>query len=440
MYDKSSLFLDSHWMPFTGNRDFKSSPRIVVKAEGMYYWDIDGNKILDGCSGLFTCAAGHCRKEIVTAVHEQMVKLDYTPHFNMGHPSSFELSKEISQITPTNMDKIFFCNSGSEAIDSSIKIVSAYWRAKGEANRQFFISRQKSYHGVNIGGTSLAGMANNRRSFGINLPGVFHIRHTWTEENKFSRGQGDKNGIELANDLERMAQTYGGENIAACYIEPIAGSVGTLIPPKGYLERIREICDKYNILLIFDEVITGFGRTGKAFAADSFGIKPDIMTVAKSITNGAVPMGAVIVDNNIYETVVNSHGQNAIELFHGYTYSAHPIACVAGIATQKIYQDENLFKKGEEMVPYFEEKLFSLREFKCVKDIRNYGLMGGVEVSSDEAGPGVRGRDIYQTLFHDGLHLKTTADTIIIAPALIAKKHHIDELISKLSNQLKKYA
>ncbi len=433
------LALDNHWMPFTGNKDFKSAPRLVDKAKGMYYWDVDGHQILDGSSGLFTCALGHCRPEIIEAVYQQMQELDYTPHFNLGHPSSFTLSKMISEITPEGMDKVFFCNSGSEAVDSSMKIIMAYWRNQKQANRQIFISRQKAYHGVNLGGTSLAGMGNNKRMFLPGLPGVHHIRDTWLAENRFAKGQGEHGGEDLANDLERMAQTYGGENIAACYIEPIAGSVGTLIPPKGYLEKIRAICDKYGIILVFDEVITGFGRTGKAFAAEAFGVKPDMITVAKSVTNGAIPMGAVIVNNHIHNAVVASQGKNAIELFHGYTYSAHPVACASGIATQKIFKDENIFEKGEALIPYFEEKLFTLQEFKCVKDIRNYGLMGGVEVFPDDNGPGSRGREIYQTLFHHGLHIKTTGDTIIIAPALIAEKEHIDELVAKIAQQLKNY-
>ncbi len=439
MYNKDKIVLDNHWMPFSGNKDFKSAPRMVVKAKGMYYWDIDGNKILDGSSGLFTCAAGHGREEIISAVHEQMLELDYNPHFNMAHPSSFELAAKISKITPEGMDRVFFVNSGSEAVDTSLKIISAYWKSRKEGQRQIFISRQKAYHGVNIGGTSLAGMVNNKRAFNIGLPGVYHLRDTWLEENRFAKGQGEHGGKELADELERMVMTYGGENIAACYIEPIAGSVGTLIPPRGYLERIREICDKYGILLVFDEVITGFGRTGKAFASQSFGVKPDIMTIAKAMTNGAIPMGGVIVDNEIYDSVVNSQGQNAVELFHGYTYSAHPVACAAGVATQEIFEKENLFQKGSELIPYFEEKIFSLKSFNSVKDIRNYGLMAGVEVYPDENGPGSRGREIYQTLFHEGLHIKTTGDNIIIAPALVAEKEHIDELVDKLSNQLKKY-
>lgn len=430
--------LDFHWMPFTANRDFKKSPRVVVKAEGPYYWDTAGNKILDGCSGLFTCPAGHARTEIISAVTKQLQTCDYNPHFNLGNPISFEFSKKLAEITPPELNKFFFCCSGSESIDSAMKFVRNYWRLKGQSSKTMFISRERAYHGVNWGGTSLSGMINNRRNFGPGLPEVAHIRHTWVEENRFEKGMPPHRGEELANDLQRKIDLYGADNIGACFIEPIAGSFGTLVPPVGYLEKIRDICTTNQILLVFDEVITGFGRTGKPFASQSFGVIPDIMTMAKALTNGNIPMGGVALKEDIYDTFISQNSEMAIEFFHGYTYSAHPAACAAGIAALEVYQKEKLFEKGEAISGYFQDKIFDLKKFKVVKDIRGYGMLAAFDLES-EGSPGSRGRDFYQDLFHRGLHLKTTGDVAIVAPPLISEKTHIDELIAKISEKLDEY-
>jgi len=431
--------LDYHWMPFTANRDFKSAPRIVARAEGMYYFNAAGERILDGSSGLFTCAAGHCRPEIVAAISEQAATLDYNPSFNLAHPLSFRLAEGLAGLLPEGMDRLFFANSGSEAVDTAMKIALAYHRARGEASRAVFVSRERAYHGVNIGGTSLSGMINNRRSFGTLLPGVVHLRHTLLEQNRFVRGLPTHGGPELADELQRLVELHGAENIAACFVEPIAGSWGTIVPPEGYLQRLRQICDRHGILLVFDEVITGFGRTGKAFAAQSFGVKPDIITMAKAMTNGAVPMGGIAVRREIHDAVINASPEKAVELFHGYTYSAHPLACAAGLATLEIYARDRLFERGEALSAYFQDAMHALgREFDVVVDVRGYGMMAGIELAPDGA-PGRRGADFYQSLFHRGLHIKTTGDNAIIAPALIAERAHIDELQERLREKLRSY-
>ncbi len=327
--------LENHWMPFTANRDFKKDPRILVKGEGVYFWDHKGGKILDGSSGLFCSAAGHCRPEIADAVSAQLRENDYVPPFQSGQPGSFEFAAKIAKLTPDGLDHVFFANSGSESIDTALKIAMAYHRAKGDGQRTRFVTRERAYHGVNIGGTSISGMVKNRETFSGVMPGIVHMRHTGLEETRFTRGQ-PEHGAELAEDLQRAVDTFGAGTIAACFVEPIAGSTGILVPPVGYLERLREICDAHGILLVFDEVITGFGRTGKAFAAQTFGVTPDIITLAKALTNGAVPMGAVVVRDEIYDTVTGAAPENAIELFHGYTYSGHPTACAAGLAVLEI--------------------------------------------------------------------------------------------------------
>ena len=356
-YNTNSL--EENWMPFTGNRDFKKSPRLVVRGEGIHYYDHKGGKILDGSSGLFCCPLGHGRKEIAEAVYSQLLENDYTPPFQMGHPGAFDLAQRVARITPEPMNHIFFANSGSEAIDTALKIAMAYHRAKGQGQRTRFVSRERAYHGVNIGGTSLSGMVKNRETFSGVMPGVVHMRHTWDGSETFVQGQPEK-GAELADDLARICANVGGSTIAACFVEPIAGSTGCLVPPKGYLERLREICDEHGILLVFDEVITGFGRTGAPFAAQAFGVTPDLMTLAKAITNGCQPMGAIAVKDEIYETIIDVAPENAIELFHGYTYSSHPAACAAGVAVQKIYDEENTFEKAAGLVDHFQKALFSL--------------------------------------------------------------------------------
>ena len=426
-FDVNSL--ENHWMPFSGNRDFKANPRLVVKSEGMYCWDYKGGKLIDGSSGLFCNPAGHGRREIADAVYKQMCENDYTPHFQMGHPGSFELAEMISRLLPEPMNHVFFTNSGSESVETAMKMAMVYHRAQGQSQRLRFVSRERAYHGVNMGGVSLSGMVKNRETFPVTLPNIATMRHTHRDDHQFVKGQ-PETGAELAEDLTRICETYGGSTIAAVFIEPIAGSTGTLVPPVGYLERVREICDAHGILLIFDEVITGFGRTGKAFAAQSYGVTPDIATMAKALTNGAIPMGAVAVRDEIYQTVTEAQPENAIEFFHGYTYSAHPAACAAGIATMKIYQEEGLFQRAEEMAPYFLDAVWSLKDHPLVKDLRGYGMMAGVEIQSD--GPvGKRGTQMQKDMFWKGLHVKFTSDTAILAPAFVAEKSQIDEIIDK---------
>lgn len=426
--------LENHWMPFTGNRDFKADPRLMVKGEGIYYWDHKGGKIIDGSSGLFCSAAGHCRPEIADAVSAQLRENDFTPPFQSGHPGSFELAAKVSSLMPDGINHVFFANSGSESIDTALKIAMAYHRARGEGQRTRFVSRERAYHGVNIGGTSLGGMVKNRETFSGLMPSIVHMRHTWLEKNRFAKGQ-PEHGAELAEDLQRAVETYGGSTIAACFIEPIAGSTGVLVPPKGYLERLREICDIHGILLVFDEVICGFGRTGKAFAAQSFGVTPDIITMAKALTNGALPMGAVAVDDEIYDTVVNAAPENAVELFHGYTFSGHPTACAAGLAALEIYEKENLFERAAELSPYFLDQVYSLQDLNAVTDIRGYGLIAGFDVAMGDA-PGQRGTQLQKDLFWSGLHVKFTGDTGIIAPPFVAEKEHIDQIVGILREKL----
>jgi beta-alanine--pyruvate transaminase len=433
----SANTLEHHWMPFTPNREFKENPRFVVKSKGVEMWDHEGTRILDGSSGLFCVAAGHGRTEIAEAVHQALLNNDYCAPFNLAQPTSFELARMVTALTPEDINHVFFANSGSEAIDTSLKIAMAYHRARGEGQRTRFVSRDRAYHGVNIGGTSLSGMVKNRETFSGVMPNVVCMRHTWLEENRFVRGQPEK-GAELAEDLQRMVETYGGSTIAACYVEPIAGSTGVLIPPKGYLERLREICDANGILLVFDEVITGFGRLGAPFAADAFGVTPDIMTMAKALTNGAQPMGAIAVKDEIYDTIINSAPEGSIEFFHGYTYSAHPAACAAGIATQKIYQDEKLFDRSAELSEYFLDAVFALQDIDIVTDIRGIGLLAGIDVKAGAA-PGIRGTQIQKHLFQNGMHVKFTGDCGIVAPPLVATREHIDEMCSALRTTFEEF-
>lgn len=431
----SANSLEEHWMPFTANRDFKANPRLVVKADGPYYWDHKGGKIIDGSSGLFNVAAGHGRTEIADAVHKQLLENDYTPPFQMGHPASFELAQRVARLLPEPINHVFFVNSGSEAIDTALKVAMAYHRARGEGQRNRWVSRERAYHGVNIGGVSLAGMVKNRETFTSVMPNVVCMRHTWTGEETFVKGQPEK-GKELAEDLARFCETYGGSTIAACFVEPVAGSTGCLVPPKGYLERLREICDQHGILLVFDEVITGFGRLGKPFAAEAFGVTPDIMTMAKAITNGCQPMGAVAAKDEIYETITGASPENAIEFFHGYTYSGHPAACAAGLATQDIYEREGLFEKAAELAVYFQDAVHELKSEPEVVDIRSYGLMAGVDLEARKA-PGAHGTDFQKRLFWNGAHIKFTGDCGIIAPPFIAERAHVDELLDKIRKTLK---
>ena len=429
--------LEQHWLPFTNNREFKREPRLFVRASGMYYWSQTGQKILDGSSGLFTTPAGHCRPEIAKAVGEQLNTLDFTPSFMRGHPGAFALANAVAALTPKDLNHVFFCNSGSEAVDTAIKIAFAYHLARKEGQRTYLVSRERAYHGVNIGGTALSGMVKNRESFGAVMPGVLHLRHTLLPENRMTRGMGAR-GVELADDLQRFVQLVGEKRIAAVFVEPIAGSTGVLVPPRGYLERLREICDRYGILLVFDEVICGFGRTGAPFAADSFGVLPDLITMAKALTNGAQPMGAVAVRDGIYRTIVDGAPDGATEFFHGYTYSAHPAACAAALATLKIYETEGLFARGRELSPYFQDAMFGLQDLPAVADVRGFGMLAGVEVKPGKA-PGLRGAELQAKLFDRGLHVKTTGDVAIIAPAFIAGTEQIDEITAVLRNTIAEY-
>jgi len=432
--DARRISLDEYWMPFTPNREFKADPRMIVRAEGMYFWNDRGEKLIDASSGLFCCAAGHGRKEIAEAVGRQLLELDFTAPFLRAHPKQFELATRIAELTPGDLNRIFFCNSGSESVESAMKVALAYHQARGQGGRNVFVSRDRAYHGVNFGGVSLSGLANNRRKYGPGLPGIAHMRHTHIRENLFVPGEG-AHGAELAEDLARIVAMYGAENVAACFVEPIAGSTGVLVPPKGYLKRLREICDQHGILLVFDEVITGWGRTGQAFAAQSFDVTPDMITMAKAVTNGAQPMGVVAVSERIHDTIMAAAPEGAIEFFHGYTYSGHPAACAAGLATLDIYRRDNLFERGRALSPYFLDALFSLRDLPVVTDIRGYGMLGALDVAVDGA-PGKRGHLLQKKLFDNGLHLKTTGDAAIVAPPLIAEKSHVDRIVEVLRKTL----
>jgi beta-alanine--pyruvate transaminase len=392
----------------------------------MYFWSDKGERLLDGCSGLFCCALGHGRPEITDAISRQYAEFDFGPPFQYSHPGAFALAEMLSKITPTGLDRIFFVNSGSEAVDTAMKIALAWHWSRGEAQRQRFVSRERAYHGVNFGGVSLSGMPKNRESFGPGLPGTLHLRHTWLEANRFVPGQG-AHGAELADDLQRFVDLCGADGIAACFIEPIAGSTGILVPPQGYLERLREICDRHGILLVFDEVITGFGRTGDAFASDTFGVVPDMITMAKALTNGSIPMGAVAVRSDIYEQITGAAPEGAIELFHGHTYSGHPLACAAGIATQKIFREEEIFARAAGLAAQFQTRVFELQKLPIVRDIRGFALLAGIDLEPGET-PGARGALALQRFFEAGLVVRMTADTLILAPALVAEPDQLERI------------
>ncbi|HTL34565.1 MAG TPA: aspartate aminotransferase family protein [Kofleriaceae bacterium] len=424
------LSLDELWMPFTPNRDFKSDPRIVVRAEGLYYYTDRGDKVFDASSGLFCVAAGHCRKEIADAVQRQLQELDFVAPFMRAHPKSFELASRVAELTPGDLNRIFFVNSGSEAVDTAMKVALAYHQARGQTGRTMFVSRERAYHGVNFGGVALSGIVNNRRKYGPGIAGVVHMRHTQLPDHRFVQGQ-PEHGAELADDLLRFVNLYGAENIAACFVEPIAGSTGCLVPPKGYLERLRQICDAHGILLVFDEVITGFGRTGQPFAGQSFGVTPDLMTMAKALTNAAQPMGAVAVSERVHDTIMAAAQEGAIEFFHGYTYSGHPAACAAGLATLDIYRTEGLFERARELSPYFQQAMFSLKGTRNVTDVRGYGMFATFDIESDGA-PGRRGNLLQKKLFDNGLNLKNTGDAALVAPPFIAERKDIDMMVDIL--------
>ncbi|MDY6948970.1 MAG: aspartate aminotransferase family protein [Pseudomonadota bacterium] len=426
--------LEAFWMPFTANRQFKEQPRLLARAEGMHYWTPDGRKVLDGCAGLWCVNAGHGRKEITAAVTEQMATLDYAPTFQMGHPAGFELANRLVKLTPGDLNHVFFTNSGSEAVDTALKIAIAYHRVKGDASRQRLIGREKGYHGVGFGGVSVGGLSTNRKYFGSLLPGVDHLRHTLDiEHNAFSRGLPEW-GAHLADDLERLVMLHDASTIAAVIVEPMSGSAGVILPPKGYLQKLRAICDKYGILLIFDEVITGFGRLGTAFGAQYFDVMPDIVTTAKGLTNGAIPMGAAFVRKHIYDAFMK--GPDGIELFHGYTYSAHPAACAAGLATQQIYEREGLLTRGAELAKTFEDAVHSLRSAPNVIDIRNLGLVAGIELAPRAGAPAARGYEALVKCFEKGLLIRSTGDTIALSPPLVISPAQIDELVTRLREVL----
>lgn len=431
---KSSLSTDALWMPFTANRQFKAEPRVLVAAEGMWYQAEDGRSILDGTAGLWCTNAGHGRAEITRAVSEQVARLDYAPPFQMGHPPAFELAQRLVRHTPDSINHVFFTNSGSESADTALKIALAYQRARGHHQRTRLIGREKGYHGTNFGGLSVGGMGNNRRAFPVQLPGVDHLPHTLLPEAAFSRGM-PETGAHLADALEDKLALHGPENVAAVIVEPMAGSGGVIIPPKGYLERLREITRKHDILLIFDEVITGFGRVGEAFAANRLGVVPDIITTAKGLTNGVIPMGAVFVADHIHDAFMQGP-EDAIELFHGYTYSGHPVAAAAGLAALDIYEGEGLFQRTLELEQHWENALHSLRDLPHVKDIRNMGLVGAVELEADEQ-PGRRGYRVYRHCFWESdLLVRCSADVIALSPPLIISHDEIDQLVAALRQSI----
>ena len=428
--------LEAYWMPFTANRQFKKAPRMMVGAEGMYYRTADGRKVLDGTAGLWCCNAGHARPKIVEAIARQVKELDYAPAFQMGHPKVFELASRLVTLMPPGIDHVFFTNSGSESVDTALKIALAYQRAIGQGSRFRLIGRERGYHGVNFGGISVGGIGTNRKQFGPTLPGVAHIRHTHDlARNAFSRGQ-PLHGVELADDLERLLVVHDASTVAAVIVEPVAGSAGVLIPPKGYLEKLRAICDKHGILLIFDEVITGFGRLGTPFALDYFGVVPDIVVTAKGLTNGVVPMGAVFARKAIYDALMNAP-ENTIELFHGYTYSGNAVASAAALGTLDTYEEEGLLTRGAELAPYWEDGLHSLRGLPHVIDIRNLGLIGAIELDPMPGQPTARAFGAYLKAFESGLLIRTTADIIALSPPLIIKKSEIDLLFETLGKVLK---
>ncbi|HEY2682253.1 MAG TPA: aspartate aminotransferase family protein [Steroidobacteraceae bacterium] len=432
--------LDAFWMPFTANRQFKSSPRLLARAEGMYYWTAEGKEILDCVAGLWCVNAGHGRKEITEAVAKQLAVMDYAPAFQMGHPIAFELANRLAAIAPPGLDRIFFTNSGSESVDTALKIAIAYHRAKGNGQRTRFIGREKGYHGVGFGGTSVGGMVNNRKFFGpALLPHVDHLSHTLDHEhNAFSRGL-PQWGAHLANELERLIALHDASTIAAVIVEPIAGSAGVVLPPVGYLKRLREICDKHDIILIFDEVITGFGRVGKPFASLAFDVTPDMMTTAKGLTNGALPMGAVFSHRKIYDAFMQGP-DNVIELFHGYTYSAHPVACAAALATLDVYAKEGLLTRAASQAAHLENSVHSLKGLPHVIDIRNYGLIGGVELEPRAGKAGARGFEVFLKCFERGVMVRQTGDTIALSPPLIVEPKQITRVVETLATAIKETA
>ena len=432
MKQENTLNLDNFWIPFTANRSFKAEPRLLVEADGMYYTSDDDKKILDGIAGLWCCNAGHCHPHIVKAVQDQIATMDYASAFNMSHPKAFELAEKISQLTPEGLDRIFFGNSGSEAVDTALKVAVAYHVSRGEGQRSRFISREKGYHGVNVGGTSVGGIPTNRKSFGALLSGTDHLPHTWDpKEMAFSKGQPTW-GLHLAEELESILTLQDASTIAGVIIEPVIGSGGVIVPPEGYLERIREICNKHGILLIFDEVITGFGRLGNSFAANRFNVCPDIITMAKGLTGAAIPMSATAFKTEIYDEIVNN-SDSLIELFHGYTYSGHPVAAAAGLATLEVYENENLFDRALTMEPIFEENLHSLKGEKFIIDVRNLGLMGAIHFGSEDNRTAVEvASKVFKYCYENNVLVRFSGEFIVLSPALIVEEEQIKLIIETI--------
>ena len=427
--------LNAHWMPFTGNRQFKESPRLMVRAKGAYYTDSEGRQIFDGLSGLWTCGLGHSRDEINEAVGKQVAELDYSPGFQFGHPLSFKLANKVIELTPSGLDHVFFTDSGSETVDTALKIARGYWRSKGQPGKSKFIGRIKGYHGVNYGGVGVGGIGSNRKLFGQSVD-ADHIGHTVLDENRFSRGM-PETGAHLADELEELVLLHDASNIAAVIVEPLSGSGGVLPPPKGYLNRLREICNEHDILLIFDEVITGFGRLGSMTGSEEFGVTPDILTLAKQITNGAIPLAAVVLGSEIYDTFMDNGGPDyMVEFPHGYTYSAHPVACAAGLAALDLLVNENLVDRVKEVSPVFEEALHSLRSAPFVTDIRNYGFAGGLSLEDFPGEPMRRPFDVGLKCLEKGFYVRWGADTLLLAPPFIATREEIDGLINAVGESL----
>jgi len=430
----TDLERSSFWMPFTANRQFKKTPRLLARAEGMYYWTPEGRQVLDGTAGLWCVNAGHCRPKIVEAVKRQVATMDFAPTFQMGHPIAFEFADRLARIAPAGFSRVFFTNSGSESVDTALKIALAYQRARGEAQRFRLVGRERGYHGVNFGGMAVGGLQANKRMFGPGVAGVDHIRHTHDPaRNAFSRGQ-PAHGAEFADELERVCALHDPSTIAAVIVEPVAGSAGVLVPPQGYLERLRESCTRHGILLIFDEVITGFGRLGQPFASQRFGVTPDLFTTAKGLTNGTVPMGAVFVRDSLYETFMQ--GPEGIELFHGYTYSGHPVACAAGLGTLETYADEGLLTRAGSLEKYWEDAAHSLKDARHVVDIRNCGLIAAIELEPRAGAPGRRAYEAFVSAFESGVLTRVTGDIIALSPPLIVEKPQIDRLFAAVREAL----
>ena len=435
MRSQENLNLDNYWLPFTPNKKFKANPRLLTSAKGMFYKSDDGREVLDGIAGLWCTNAGHCHPKIVAAVQNQAAELDYATAFNMSHPKAFELAEKVSSLTPKGLDRIFYGNSGSEAVETAMKVALAYHASKGDGQKTKFVGREKGYHGVNFGGVSVGGLTPNRKSFGPLLPGIDHMPHTWnTEHMAFSKGQPEW-GLHLADELEKILILQDPSTVAAVIIEPVTGSGGVIVPPVGYLERIREICTKHNVLLIFDEVITGFGRLGCCFAANRFDVRPDMITMAKGLTSAMIPMSAVAFDNSIYDQLMEGP-EAMIELFHGYTYSGHPVACAAGIAALDVYEEEGLFDRAKEMEPHFQEAIHSLKGLNQVIDIRNIGLMGAIHFGSDGLPATEFAAKVFQHCYDNNVLVRYSGEFLVLSPSLIVEKEHLDTIADALKTAI----